>query len=183
MAIYGYIRKQTPSNTVMQLHNLMAFDCDDIFIEEETLDNHKELEKLLLQLNNEDVLVVENISSFGKVANELNDLFNSLFNKSVRLISREDALDSDNTYSFYQLLQVMTSINKECSSRMMKERIAVSREKGLRFGRPPLDEAKIDEIKQLYHHDKLSMRDIVSKCQVSLGTVHKYVTNETSMIN
>lgn len=183
MTTYGYIRKKVPSETTKQLQEVMRFDCEDIYIEEESLEIDTELEKMLNRLESHDTLIVESVCSFGKSSNELNHIFERLFSKNIHLISRQESLDTHDSCCFYELTQLIFKVNKECSSRVVKQRIALSKEKGHTFGRPPLNHQTIKEIKSLYRCNKLSMRAIAEKCNVSLGTVHKYVTEAEQLIH
>lgn len=162
----------------MQVHKVMVFECDYIFIENEPLEIDNELNLMLDQLDYHEMLVIESVSSFGKLVGELDNVLGLLFEKSIHLISVEDELDSNNMCSFYELSSLIFRINKECSSQIVKERISLSREKDLRFGRPPIDEDKIEKIKRLYCSNKLPMRKIAEICEVLLGTVHKYLTEQ-----
>lgn len=57
------------------------------------------------------------------------------------------------------------------------ERLKLAQLNGTRTGRPPLNQALISQIKELYTNEKKSIREIAAFCDVSVGTAYKYATN------
>ena len=62
---------------------------------------------------------------------------------------------------------------------IMKERtekgIALAKNQGLYPGRPTIAQKRIEKIQRLYQTKKKTFQEIAEECEVSVGTVHKYV--------
>lgn len=172
---YGYVRKNYPDTTSNQLQRIMVHDCQDIFIEEESLENDRELEKLMNLLKKNDQLIVDSIGVLGKSIKDMTVFFERLSEKNVRLISKSDSIDSKRDERFYDLVSILYKVNLNCQKKLTKERIATSQSLGTIFGRPTIDDDIIKRINRLYEYEKLTMREIASQCNVSLGSVHKYL--------
>lgn len=171
MATYGYIRKDTKRTLMEQLTKFSPYDCKELFIEQEQLAEVRELRRCLQILDSRDTLVIMNLASFGKAFNShfMTDL---LINKTVRLISIDDELDTIDSPLFMSYNQLVSDTEKIISTELSKER--ERSRNGIKYGRPNIEEQIINEISYLYQKKNWSMRRIAEKCGVSLGTVSKY---------
>lgn len=175
MTVFGYARKNYPCQIALQLNDLMSYGCNTIFVENQTFDEIHELELLMLDAKEEDILVVASLEVFGMNLGRLTEFMNKLIEKNIRLISIKESLDSDVTYNFFTVSLILSNANRARQSEYTKQRLAVSRSLGKSLGRPAIDEVTIGKIQTLYHEHKMSYRDIAEACEISLGTVHKYV--------
>ncbi|MBP1042449.1 recombinase family protein [Vagococcus sp. BWB3-3] len=82
-------------------------------------------------------------------------------------------LDEEN--NFYNQLVFIMNIEQRIISARRIESVKEARKKGKIIGRPSLESELQEKIHCLYKENKMSMREIATTCNVSLGTVHKYV--------
>ncbi|MBP1042337.1 recombinase family protein [Vagococcus sp. BWB3-3] len=175
MAIYGYIRKEFPTRTVEQLALLATYDCTDVYIDTEELTEDKELNRLLATLGPQDTLVIPSLAVFGKKLKTLGEIMAHLWELSVRLISLGEELDTRHSPYVYQMYGVVAQTEQACQKKISKQAMERVRAKGGVIGRPAISQETIEKIQTLAHQ-KYSLRQISEVCDVSLGSVHKYVT-------
>ena len=156
----------------------MEYHCDDLFIENPDLTADKELVMLIDQLSVGDVLVVSSLLALGKSISELQEIMSSITLKGAKLISIKEKIDTEHGqgYSFQEVLKLLDTMNKEVASKKIKQQLMKLRDGGKQLGRPSVDQDTIDMIKFLRDSHHLNLRQIAEKCDVSIGTVHKYVT-------
>lgn len=175
MTIFGYSRKDYPVSTAEQMVDLLAYNCEKILIEERSFEETKELTLLLSKVQKGDLVVIESLAVLGRSFEGLLNILLYLKNNQVQLISIIEKLDSKKNPDFLKNAQVLYKINSEQRREATKQRLAISREKGQKLGRPKLAEEQITKIRQLSQEQKLTLREIADEIGVSLGSVHKYV--------
>lgn len=173
MTIYGYV-KTTALSVTAQLKKLEAYSCDEIYIEEEAVKGNV-METLLGNLNSGDTIVVESLQVLEKTLKELKGLFRFLSDKEVRLISVSDQFDSSKPVLGYEVLDVLIRNETAVRGQLVRRQLALSKSLGITLGRPAIGQETVADIERLHVTQKLSMREIADICDVSLGTVHKYV--------
>lgn len=177
MTVFGYARKDYPSQIAIQLHTLMTYDCEKIYVENHSFDEEIEWGQMLVELKKGDTLVVDSLTVFGKRLKALTDLLTRLKDQGIRLISVNESLNSDDHYSFIDIASILWRVDSDCQSQYTKERLAHIKSTGKHLGRPTINQQTIDQIIQLHHQHKLNYREISEQCGVSLGSVHKYIQN------
>ncbi|WP_314060952.1 recombinase family protein [uncultured Vagococcus sp.] len=176
MTVFGYARKDYPSQIAIQLNKLMTYNCEKVFVENQSFNEESELKEVLGELRQKDVLVVDSLAVFGKRIKKLTELLKMLEKRQIRLISVTEALDTMEPWSFATTAEVLCSVDSECQSQYTKERLAISKSNGQHLGRPTIKRQTIEEIQRLHHQHKLNYREISLACGVSLGSVHKYIS-------
>ncbi len=171
---YGYIRKDYPEETVVQIERVLTYGCDKLFIEENEFHKEEELRKLIEKLNFDDTVMVSDLRVFGKKLRELQDVMREFYHKNIRFVSMEENLDTEEVPSFYQSVFMMAQMDYLHTVYQTREGIKRARELGVIGGRPQINDEVIEKIQTL-HKKKMSLRKIATACDVSLGTVHKYV--------
>ena len=170
MKTYAYIGLSNYSSLSEQLKKITAYDCDDYFIEKDETIMRGELENLLEMISVNDRVVVEDIRTFGMSIQELSELTSTFHTMNIKLISISDQIDSTEKVSFNKMILLFAKWLKEDSSVERKSK---------ELGRPTIGEAKASQIRFLYNHNKMTMREIANACGVSLGTVHKYINQNS----
>ncbi|WP_314065614.1 recombinase family protein [uncultured Vagococcus sp.] len=181
MTVFGYARKGYPSEITTQINQLMCYACDKIFVENMNFDEDEEQKKLVSELLPEDVVVVVSLAVFGKTLRELTVFFDVLFDKKIRVISLEDKIDSHHHYSFREIAIALSEVDSKFKSQNTKQRLAISKSLGKSLGRPTISDEKIEKIQQLHRQKRMSYREISDFCQVSIGSVHKYLKAEVEV--
>ena len=77
---------------------------------------------------------------------------------------------------FISALKKFGTREKSIFKKQVAEGLERARDEGKSLGRPRISDEKIKQIRSLYKKKK-TLREIATKCDVSLGTAHKY-TNE-----
>lgn len=174
MTIYGYVKNKITISVMAQLKSVQTYSCDDIYIEEEAVKGDV-MDTLLSKVKAGDTIVIESLRVFEKTLKELKGLFSVLSEKGVRLISVSDQFDSSKPALGYEVLELLIRNETAVRSQLVKRQLALSKSLGITLGRPAIGEEKVADILRLHVSEKLSMREIADICEVSLGTVHKYV--------
>ena len=80
---------------------------------------------------------------------------------------------SDQAYQNF--FHELSRSEKRAIVRRTQQGIALAVAKGTRIGRPSIPQEKIEQIQYLARSQKRTMREIAIACDVSVGTVYKYV--------
>ncbi|MBP1044241.1 recombinase family protein [Vagococcus sp. BWB3-3] len=179
MSVYGYIRKEYPLPTVKQVDELSRceFEFDELYIEEHDLKSYKELEQLLKSVKPGDHVVVCNLNVFSKGMAEFKQLLMLLSEQGIRLTSLLEDIDTERSPNFYSDVIKVLEIEEQHRRFIIKTSLEKAKLAGKITGRPKIDKQVINEINFLFKHKGKTMREIADICHVSLGTVHKYVSN------
>lgn len=171
MTVYGYIREKYPVPITEQLKALSSYKCDKLYAEHGELTRDSELKELMHEIKEEDVLVIYSFQSLGKTLKGLLQLLESIAERNIRLLSIEDHVDFQQDNSVLTLVQTLYTVELDL-------RRGYRRASPDMVGRPRIDLDKVEKIRNL-HKNKMSMRRIADECDVSLGTVWKYLHMET----
>lgn len=179
MAIYAYVRKEFPVETIKQLQVLLTHNCDNVFVEEQAFSKEEELKKMIDLLQPQDTVVIFSLLVFGKSQQELVPIVTLFLKRDVRLVSISDQIDSENQPDFYSQLIRFAKFEQTIVTYQLKEvrqeGLAIATDEELEWGRPTITSEKIKRIQFLYQNKNVTFREIAAECDVSLGTVHKYV--------
>lgn len=133
----------------------------------------------LYHLNIDSELFIYELKSLGKSVIQLEQFLPELIDKDIQLIiAKKDSplnkLARNDLFSV--LLEIASSEHHVIRQRTIKG-LTEARRKGHLGGRPTISEETIEKIRYLYQNKAYSLRDVASECNVSLGTVYKYVQN------
>ncbi len=185
MSVYGYIRNYTIDLLSKQLAELKQYGCDHIVIEADRVANEKttftEMDRILKDIQAGDELVVGKIRYLEKTIVQISDLITLLRKKGASLVVLEemDQRIMDQKSFFTQVISDLAETEK----RILSERTKIGLERTKKLGkkgggRPKISEEKIYRINYLYTKKRLSLREIATECDISIGTAHKYVKRE-----
>lgn len=172
MTSYGYVRKGFPYTETKQLQQVIKYECDELFFEQRNLEESAELAKLITRLRAEDTLIVATLRVFGDDLEHLIPYVQQLQQQKIKLISINENLDSSKDIYFYFLFERLIIDRDEDRASFSTRRGNRNRE--VVTGRPTIDAKLKRQIFELYNNQKMTMRQIVDECNVSLGTVSKY---------
>ncbi|MBP1039616.1 recombinase family protein [Vagococcus sp. BWB3-3] len=80
---------------------------------------------------------------------------------------------------YIRILLTISRQEKEIRSICTKESLARVRREGIAIGRPTIQTTVVDKIDFLYNNQGKSIREVAAICEVSVGTVHKYLKKVT----
>lgn len=175
MSLYAYIRKDYPASTLDQLKILQNYKCTEVFIEEVDLASNIELEKMFQTIKPEDQIVIYDLRTFAMNSRDFRELLKRLKSMDIRLISLQDSLDTQTSTDFYSNVLMVLNMKEKHRKFVIHSGFEQARLEGRILGRPRVEDDVISRIAFLSNKKGKSMREIAEICQVSLGTVHKYV--------
>ncbi|MBP1040235.1 recombinase family protein [Vagococcus sp. BWB3-3] len=127
-----------------------------------------------------DQLVVVDFESIGLQLSQLAPLLEWLLEHEVSFHFMEKPVADDHDY--LTILYQLAISEKEVVSRRTLNGLRVAHANGAVSGRPRINLATIKKIKYLHTYQRKNIRDIATECNVSLGTVHKYINlNEADL--
>ena len=178
--IFGYVRTSTEKqNLLRQLEILERYNCEKIFQEKisGTIKNRPELEKLIDQLREGDIVVIESLSRLGRSTKNLLELIEVFEGKKVKLISNKENIDTE-TATGKMLITVLSAISqfeRDIIVERTKEGLKAARARGRNGGRPKLDKTRVDKALKLYEGQQHSLKEIRELTGVSVSTLYRYI--------
>ncbi len=133
------------------------------------LDNKKTLRELSDALQQESNLYFYDYESLDLTVTEFKNLYNYLIDKEIKVRFLKEG------NSFLPCLVDITLIDAKIRSARVVEAIDNRRKAGVVLGRPKVETKVQENIYDLYVVQQRSMREVAEACDVSLGTVYKYV--------
>ncbi|NKC68423.1 recombinase family protein [Vagococcus fluvialis] len=134
-------------------------------------------EKDIMKLKSGSELVIYELKSLGKSLTQMPAFFLKLTKKNIHLtiIQKDDSLNYLTDEQYFAILSDLAEMDRFIISERTTKGIQEAKRSGRIGGRPRISEEKIKEIKYLYHKQSYTLREIVEKCDVSLGTAYKYI--------
>lgn len=173
--VYAYIRQYKNVSISEQLKILKDIRCDEVFIEEQLSVERIELQRLQTSAKSNDKVIVTNIKVLSLDASAAVDLMTHFISQNIGFVSLEENFNSKEYPSFTQIFLGLEEMDK--CHKFKQTDVSNKKIEYVVSGRPPVDGEKIQTIRFLYRSKSLTMRQIATKCNVSLGTVHKYLNN------
>lgn len=179
MSSFGYYKKRKGDKQWLtkQMKALAHWEVDEAFVEEEN--GEKELARLLEQLKENDTLVIYKLSVLELKKDDMIKFMMKILSLTVSLVIVEDEIDTReiNHSQFIHDSLILMEAETETFKHLTKRRLEIAQENGVILGRPQISDNLIESIRFYRESQKMSIRQIAEKCQVSIGTVHKYITN------
>lgn len=145
---------------------------DDEIISMVSLNNQASINELLQVLQYSKELRVYDYQSLSLTIFEFSKLYTVLEKNQIvlRFIKEKEA--------FLDIFQLVIVQEKSVSSKRMKESAREAKKNNRTWGRPTIDQTIQKKIYRLYHIEKKSIREVARYCNVSVGTVSKYIKME-----
>ncbi|MGO2265271.1 MAG: hypothetical protein ACTH54_00370 [Vagococcus salmoninarum] len=171
MTVYGYVRASYHLPVDQQIELLVKKKCTNIIIETNSDKHGKELRALQAKVKKNDELVTTNINVLGMTTEEFESFLAGLIKRGICFSSVEEGVNTASVYSGSDVFKLIYNLKISGKARARyNDNVAI--------GRPRINQKTIDRILSLYNKDKKSMRFISEECDVSLGTVHKYINKQ-----
>lgn len=178
MTIYVYIRKDYPESLEEQIKKISDYKYDKLIIEDNVLDNHQELEKLLISLLERDYLIISDMRVFSSSFKAIKRIYMKLQEKEVTLISINERIDTSKSPNFFHDMIGILESDEKHRKYLVNINITKARNDGRIGGRPAISSETIEKIRDMYIHKKLTLREIAEECGISLGTAYKYAKRD-----
>ncbi|WP_314062324.1 recombinase family protein [uncultured Vagococcus sp.] len=174
MVRYGYVREGYPIKEVIQLQEVLKCNCEEVIIESGETTTYKKLTGLMSRMSAGDKIIMYNLQVFGTGLKKLKVFLLYLEQHGLHLQSIKDDVDTEVDHQFFKVCQLILNTDEKNASYCIRKSLDKARSMGKEIGRPTIDAEIVKEIQHLFVHERQSLRSIADKCQVSLGTVHKY---------
>lgn len=177
---YGYCRvSHISQNTSRQIEELKKY-CDRIVIEKEsTRKERPKLNELLGKLWEGDVIIVTELSRFGRDVKELQDNISRIKDEGAHFVSIKEGIDTRKEDIMTDLLiSVLGSVyqfQRDIQMQLQKEGIERARQDGKFKGKPEKFNDEHPKIKLAFrlYEEGVSVRDILKTTDISRGTLYK----------
>ncbi len=174
MKVYGYITKYSFVPVEDQFKNLQEYDCDEYFLEGNVTNISAELTKLLDVLVEGDKVVIHSLEIIWRSRKFMMNLLEVFMEKEISLVSIEEEIDTNKDIFFLDQAYKSYEAEERYVSYISKLRFVQLSKEGSIYGRPKIEREVVDKILFL-ESQNVPMREIASRCKVSVGTVHKYI--------
>ncbi len=178
---YGYIRPlYNDENGLKQLETLEKH-CDYIFRElHGTPKKRSELEKLLLNLKENDTIFVERMFVLADTTRHLLELLKICERDRVNIRFLMEDLDSKGmiALSLQDMIEKIRDFQSDIVKQSTTNGLANAREQGKPIGRPKKSEDTIKQAIAMYHSGSYTLIDIKNETGISKSTLYRYLENE-----
>lgn len=165
MKKYGYIINSAEADVLMKnLHVLLDYGCDDLYMENDVLENEEkvELTKLFSKLKSGDEVIIPDLGMFGERQEDVQHFTEELVKIDVHL----RILSKKTDIRYHQLLPPQLELLEQQRKRDYAPGT---------MGRPKINQKKVDEIIHYRIKERLTFREISERTDLSLGTVYNYI--------
>lgn len=199
--IFGYARVSSKTqNAERQIKELKEYGCDEIFLDVASGKdfNRPEYIKMKNKIRNDDLLVVHDLSRFGRNKDEIIDQWKEIINRDADIaVLNMPILDTKQYRNFEGLGKLVSEIflsvmswavedDRRRIKEAQREGIAIAKEKGKFKGRPlryhaeakdPKDRLVYREIIYMIENGE-SVQDISKRTGVTRATIYNIINRE-----
>ena len=192
---YGYARVSTKEqNEQRQLIALREFGISEkqIFVDKQSGKDfeRQNYRKLFKKLKAGDVLVIKSIDRLGRNYDEILEQWRSITKEKQAAIVVLDMplLDTRQNRDLtgtliadivLQLLSYVAQTEREFIHQRQAEGIAAAKERGVQFGRPPMDRPpELDSLRELWQSGQISAREAARQLKITHRTFLRWVKEE-----
>lgn len=179
---YGYARVSSEQQHLdRQIEALKAAGVDDrcIFSDKESgaKESRPELDKLIGTLREGDTLVIVSFDRLARSTSQLLSLTERFKESGVDLVSLKERIDTSTPQGklFFTISAAFAEFERSIIKERQAEGIAVAKRKGVRFGRPPIDEEKMRAAVWAYRNTSESVADIAKNTGVNRSSLYRYL--------
>ncbi len=138
--------------------------------------DRKELDKLLKALHTREVdnVMVWKLDRLGRSVADLLNTIEIIRTAGANLYSRDDGIDTNTSMGklMFTVVSAFAEFQKDIINENVKAGVARAKEKGVRFGRPPIKVRRKERIKSKLVEGK-SIRETAKELKESVGTVSR----------
>jgi DNA invertase Pin-like site-specific DNA recombinase len=180
----GYARVSTSDQDLaLQLDALQSAGCSTIYQEKITgaTKERPELQKMLLHLRADDVVVIWKLDRLARSMKDLVSLVNEMQAKGVQLQSLNDHIDTTTPHGkfTFHLFAALAEFERDLIRERTKAGLSAARARGRQGGRPKglSKEAQQTAIiaEKLYQERELTVKEICAQLSISRGTFYNYL--------
>lgn len=181
--IFGYARVSTSEQTLdMQIEALKEYGIDELFTEKisGTITNRPVLHKVKTKLREGDTLVVYSLDRLGRTVKQLVNLAEEFQKENINFVSLKENLDTHTAagkFSFHMFCAI-AQMERDIISERTKAGLQSARKRGIKGGRPPIDNKIIDTAIKMYYSNQFTIKEITDATGMAKSTLYKYINLE-----
>lgn len=184
---FGYVRVSTnDQNPDLQIDALRAAGISEENIYQDKMTGRSmerpQFQELMKVVREGDTITIWKLDRLGRNTKGLVELFDTLKNKGVNLVSLTEKIDTT-TVAGQFMLTVMAGF-AQMEADLAKERrqagMTAARKRGISGGRPRVDKEKIKEAFTLYDSKQYNIQKILDITGLSRATFYKYLRERES---
>lgn len=178
--IFGYIRVSTSGqNTHRQQDALLKAGAEKIFIDKVSgaKSDRPQLNEMFKYLRPKDIVIVTELSRFGRSTKDLFSLVEKLEQMGVEFKSLKETIDTTTPYGkfFFTINCAYAQLQRDIIVQNTQEGLKSARARGRKGGRPCVDKNKLNTAIKMYNSKEYTIREITKLTGISQGTLYKYV--------
>lgn len=176
----AYARVSTDKQELArQLDALAAYGYDKL-IEEKYTGTKKDregLNKLLDTVRTGDTVVVESISRLGRNTIDILTIIDNLDKQGINFVSLKEKIDSNTPTgkAMLGMIAVISQLERDLIVQRTKEGLQAVKARGVKLGRPSLDDDKVKTALKMYDSGDYSVKEIVANVGISQGKLYKEI--------
>lgn len=178
--VFAYARISTDKQELArQLDALEKHGYDEIIQEKYTgtKKDREGLNSLLSQLRKGDTVVVESISRLGRNTIDILTIIDDLNKQGINFVSLKENIDSSTPTGTAMLgmIAVISQLERDLIAERTKEGLAAVKARGVKLGRPKVDNDKVNTALKMYDSGLHSVKEIVEQVGISQGKLYKEI--------
>lgn len=132
---------------------------------------------MLDMLREGDTLVVYKLDRLGRTFKNLIALVEELEEKGVKLISIKENIDPSTPIgkAMMNMIFIVAEMEREVIKERTQSGIETARKRGVKGGRKPVDQSKVNKALKMYDAESFSIAEITKATGVSQGTLYNYI--------
>lgn len=135
------------------------------------------LTQLMDTVREGDTVIVEAISRLGRNTLDILTTVEELNTMGVTFVSLKENMDTSTPTgkAMFSMMAVISQLERDLIAERTKEGLASAKKRGVKLGRPQLDNDKIRVALQMYDSGEYSIKDIVGQVGISQGKLYKEI--------
>jgi Site-specific recombinases, DNA invertase Pin homologs len=180
----GYIRVSTKEqNPDRQIDLLKNENCDKIFCDKISgiKEDRPQLNNMLDQLRAGDIIVVTELSRFGRSTKDLISMIEKIHLIGANIKSLKESFLDTSTSSgkmIFTILSAVSQFERDLIAQRTVEGLESARARGRKGGRPLLPKEKINKAIKMYESKQFSLREISELTDVSTSSLFNYLKKQ-----
>ncbi|MFJ7890420.1 recombinase family protein [Lysinibacillus xylanilyticus] len=135
------------------------------------------LQQLLDIVREGDTVIVESISRLGRKTLDILSTIEELTYRGIIFISLMEKMDTitPTGKAMLGMMAVIAQLERDLIVQRTKEGLESAKQRGVKLGRPKLDEQKVQDALKLYDEGNHSIKDIIRLTGISQGKLYKEI--------
>lgn len=135
------------------------------------------LHQLLDIVREGDTVIVESISRLGRKTLDILSTIEELTNRGIVFISLKESMDTTTPTgkAMLGMMAVIAQLERDLIVQRTKEGLDSAKLRGVKLGRPAMDEQKVQDALKLYDEGNHSIKEIIRITGISQGKLYKEI--------